>query len=315
MKTKSKYSLKLKIFLYFIINPLNLPYGFHSARLISLLVSFHFHPATLPEMASIDSLPFIDISALSQSELRALSLCSTSAFDLNRLDDVVIPTIDRSLFNESAGSRRQTFSRPSTTTHHHHHHPIRHRISGLLPSSKHPASSLPPHLDPEHLENRSILNFLKKSLSQSPQFHDVVSLFGTNSGQNEQVLRKRKRGRKPKTKVKSLEENLDIVNKNGREIDIIALGSLEDPFGEELRRRTEGMGGNEEALLGFMRDLGGQWCSRRRKRKIVDANLLGDSLPVGWKLLLGLKRREGRASVYCRRYIRFSLIYSTCLLY
>lgn len=96
-----------------------------------------------------------------------------------------------------------------------------------------------------------------------------------------------------------------MVNKNGSVVDIVGLGSLEDPYGEELRRRTEGISANEEALLGFLRDLGGQWCSRRKKRKIVDADLLGDTLPVGWKLLLGLKRREGRASVYCRRYIRF----------
>lgn len=94
-----------------------------------------------------------------------------------------------------------------------------------------------------------------------------------------------------------------MVNKNGSVVDIVGLGSMEDPYGEELRRRTEGMSANEEALLGFLRDLGGQWCSRRKKRKIVDADLLGDTLPVGWKLLLGLKRREGRASVYCRRYI------------
>ncbi|XP_031248018.1 uncharacterized protein LOC116105745 isoform X2 [Pistacia vera] len=253
-------------------------------------------------MATIDSLPFIDMSTLTHSELRTLSLCSTSAFDLHRLDDHVIPIIDRSLFNESAGSRKQTFSRPTTTTHHHHH--LRHRIAGLLPSSKQPpsSSSLPPHLDPEHLENRSILNFLRKSLSQSPHFNDVVSLFSV-SGENDQAFRKRKRGRQPKTKVKSLEENLEIVNKNGRVVDIAGLGSLEDPYGEELRRRTEGMTWSEEELLSFMRDLGGQWCSRRKKRKIVDANLLGDILPVGWKLLLGLRRREGRASIYCRRYI------------
>ncbi|XP_044508968.1 uncharacterized protein LOC123227899 isoform X2 [Mangifera indica] len=252
-------------------------------------------------MATIDSLPFIDMSTLTQSELRTLSLCSTSVFDLSRLDDVVIPIIDRSLFNESAGSRKQTFSRPTTTAHHHH---LRHRMAGLLPSSKQPptSSSLPPHLDPEHLENRSILNFLRKSLSQSPHFYDVVSLFGV-SGENDENFRKRKRERKPKTKVKSLEENLEIVNKNGKLVDIVGLGSLEDPFGEELRRRTEGMNGNEEELLRFMRDLGGQWCSRRKKRKIVDADLLGDILPVGWKLLLGLRRREGRASIYCRRYI------------
>lgn len=72
---------------------------------------------------------------------------------------------------------------------------------------------------------------------------------------------------------------------------------------EELRRRTEGMD-KEEELLGFLRDIGGQWCSRRRKRRIVDASEFGDILPVDWKLLLGLKRKEGRTWVYCRRYIR-----------
>lgn len=54
---------------------------------------------------------------------------------------------------------------------------------------------------------------------------------------------------------------MEIVNKNGGVVDIVALGSLEDPYGEELRRRTEGMIGSEEELLSFMWDLGGQWCS------------------------------------------------------
>ncbi|KAK0589203.1 hypothetical protein LWI29_011046 [Acer saccharum] len=255
-------------------------------------------------MATVESLPFIDMTTLTQSELRSLSLCSTMAFDLDRFDDVVIPIIDPSLFNESAGSRQQTFSRPTTTTTHHHHHHLRHRMAGLLPSTKPSvSSSLPSHLDTDNLENRTILNFLKQSLSQSPQFHDIQCLFTVNSGENDLLLKKRKRGRKPKTKVKSLEENLEIVNNNGVVVDIVGLGDFEDPYGEELRRRTEGLGGNEENLLGFLRDLGGQWCSRRKRRKIVDADLLGNALPVGWKLLLGLKRREGRASVYCRRYI------------
>ena len=73
--------------------------------------------------------------------------------------------------------------------------------------------------------------------------------------------------------------------------------------GEELRRRSEGLEG-EEGLLGFLRELEGQRGSRRRKRKIVDAADFGDVLPVGWKLLLGLKRKDGRAWIYCRRYIR-----------
>ncbi|KAJ7965721.1 Methyl-CpG-binding domain-containing protein 8 [Quillaja saponaria] len=62
----------------------------------------------------IESLPLIDLRLLSQSELYSLSLCSSSSsspLDRRCDDDVVIPKIDRSVFNESAGSRKQTFSR------------------------------------------------------------------------------------------------------------------------------------------------------------------------------------------------------------
>jgi hypothetical protein len=125
--------------------------------------------------------------------------------------------------------------------------------------------------------------------------------------------RKRKRGRKPKVKVLHMEEDdpygyesgrglMEIVNKNGVVVDLAKLANVDDPYGEELRKRTVGME-SEEELLGFMRELGGQWGSRRKKRKIVDAAVFGDALPVGWKLLLGIKRRDGRASIYCRRYI------------
>lgn len=119
--------------------------------------------------------------------------------------------------------------------------------------------------------------------------------------------RKRKRGRKPRVKVLHSEEGygrgvMEIVNRDGVAVDLTALANAEDPYGEELRRRTLGME-SEEELLGFMRELGGQWGSRRKKRKIVDAGVFGDALPVGWKLLLGIKRRDGRASIYCRRYI------------
>lgn len=118
-------------------------------------------------------------------------------------------------------------------------------------------------------------------------------------------VRKRKRGRKPKVKALSIvqrEMGLEIVNRKGVVVDLVGLASLDDPYKDELKRRTEGME-KEEELLGFFRDLGGQWCSRRKKRKIVDAGEFGDFLPVGWKLILGLKRKEGRAWVYCRRYL------------
>lgn len=283
----------------------------------------------------LDSLSHVDITTLSQSELHALSLCSSSAFDLRRTDDLVVPIIDRSMFNESAGSHRQTYSRPrrsqssspstssaaaSSTVH-------RRRVAGLLPTTK--LSPLPAD-DPERNENRAIINHLKHLISQDPKFDHVelsapslLNELGENPEEERGIViydgraemglpsfggeRKRKRGRKPKVKVLHLETQgylgLEMVNRNGVAVDLSVLENVEDPYGEELRRRTLGLE-SEEKLLGFMRELDGQWGSRRKKRKIVDANEFGDALPVGWKLLLGLKRKEGRAWIYCRRYVR-----------
>ncbi|CAN1141759.1 Methyl-CpG-binding domain-containing protein 8 [Linum perenne] len=265
----------------------------------------------------------IDMANLTQSELRALSLCSPSSIAASRTCDTPIPAIDRSIFNESAGSRRQTFSRSSP---HHHHH--RHRLAGVLPKAASAAAPPPtqdyfhdPANDPDRPEDLSIIHYLKQFLVAHPDFQeeefDLFSHFN-NPVQFVSVApsppRKRKRGRKPnKVKVmmgnkeqrpeeKKFVEKLEIVNKHGAVVDLVQLGSLEDPFREEIRRRTVGMT-KEDELLGFLRDLEGEWCSRRRKRKFVDAGVLGDALPVGWKLLLGLKRKEGRAWVYCRRYV------------
>ena len=169
-----------------------------------------------------------------------------------------------------------------------------------------------------------IIDYLKQLIREDPKFDQIefappssssapVADHGGAAATERAELglvtfgeRKRKRGRKPKVKV-HLEEcyrGMEIVNKNGVAIDFTELAKAEDPFAEELRRRTEGLQGEEE-LLGFLRDLEGQWGSRRKKRRIVDAADFGDVLPLGWKLLLGLKRKDGRAWIYCRRYVRF----------
>lgn len=97
---------------------------------------------------------------------------------------------------------------------------------------------------------------------------------------------------------------LERVNKNGVEVDFAALESNGDElYSTELRRRTMGLE-TEEGVLEFLRGLEGQWCSRRKKRKYVNASDFGDALPIGWKLLLGLRRRDGRVTIYCRRIIR-----------
>ncbi|KAM1233011.1 hypothetical protein EV1_002688 [Malus domestica] len=290
-------------------------------------------PPQPPQQANVplDSLTHIDISTLSQSELQVLSLfssSSSSAFNPCRTHDLVVPKIDRSVFNESAGSRRQTYSRPrrqqsdtSTAAAAKGH---RRRVAGLLATP--PKLTLVPPDDPERNENHAIIAHLKNFISQDPKFDQIdfepnhTASFSRElipnddmrtgivgfEGRGEMGVKKRKRGRKPKVKVLGLENEgyagMGMVNTEGAAVDISGLGNAEEPFGEELRRRTVGLE-TEEELLGFMRDLGGQWGSRRKKRKIVDASEFGDALPVGWKLLLGLKRKEGRAWIYCRRYI------------
>ncbi|XP_027093346.2 uncharacterized protein [Coffea arabica] len=305
----------------------------------------------------VDSIPTVDLHLLSQSELYSLSLCSPSSFDPLRGDDVVVPKIDRSVFNESAGSRKQTYSRlrlapASAAT---SASSIRRRTPHLRHTSNLPYQYL--DTDPDKDENQQILALLKQlfGLDSSicvsddrneelvpirvdyshslPQFtndsHLVLQL--ANVGVTGQ---KRKRGRPRKNenatvlvenKVESQSNNdnlvgtmsnaivvyqnenvedkdKEILNRDGFEVDLVALAAMEDPYGVELRRRTEGME-TEEALLEFLRCLNGQWGSRRKKKRIVDASEFGSALPRGWALLLSVKKKDGRAWLFCRRYI------------
>lgn len=97
----------------------------------------------------------------------------------------------------------------------------------------------------------------------------------------------------------------EVLNAKGVAVDLVGLGEKVDPVGEELRRRTAGLKAEEE-LLQFLTGLEGQWGSQRKRRKIVDASVVGDDLPRGWKLLLEIKRKEGVAWLNCRRYVRFA---------
>lgn len=106
---------------------------------------------------------------------------------------------------------------------------------------------------------------------------------------------------------------MEMVNKKGEVVDLNSLENNGDRlYSEELEKRTVGLQ-SEEELLGFVRGLEGQWGSTRKKRKYVDASGFGDALPIGWKLLLALRRRDGRVWVYCRRVVRL-ISSSTCLL-
>ncbi|KAL1534343.1 hypothetical protein AAHA92_30529 [Salvia divinorum] len=258
-------------------------------------------PSHGPAAIRAEDLARIDIGLLSQSELQALSLCSVSA--PRRSDDVVSPQLDRSVFNESAGSRRQTYSR------------LRHRSHSRLPRLHQP------HSYPQHSSDpvsHSIVHFLKHFLKgdhnppppPAPQDSPKVAAAEVDSlGLQEKVKLKRNRARRggnlsnPMRLENGAGIELQRVNGKGEMVDFAELGKKGDEmYGDELRRRTAGLE-TEEAVLGVLRELEGEWCSRRKKRKYVDSGLFGDALPTGWKLLLGLRRRGHRVSVYCRRYI------------
>lgn len=131
--------------------------------------------------------------------------------------------------------------------------------------------------------------------------------------------KKRKRGRprkeeNPMIESRQSEREMDVaeeremvmvmVNKKVDVADVAALANVKDPYGEELKRRTEGLQ-TEAELLGFLSVLPGESMNRSRKRRIVLASDFGDALPEGWKLMLTVKKRASRVWLHCRRYIRF----------
>ncbi|KAI3834404.1 hypothetical protein MKW92_018560 [Papaver armeniacum] len=292
----------------------------------------------------LESLPIIDLRSLSQSELNSLSHCtSNNTFDLTRCDDIIIPKIDRSVFNESAGSKKQTYSRLNFAP---PEHELDHHSNNLLRNRRFFFICCPNYVyDYEKLENKQIVNHLRGLFGfnvegtrnedelvsfgdQSKSFDELVvyeEALNVEEGRNGFVLEEEFGGRPKKYEPirnrnqneKVLDESKaivtwtggdrsimdrEIMNKNGDVVDVAALGTSNDPFGQELRNRTAGLETDDE-LLGYLRALDGQWASTRKKRKIVDASDFGDHLPKGWKLLLSLKRKEGRVWVYCRRYI------------
>ncbi|CAM8987136.1 hypothetical protein QQ045_009533 [Rhodiola kirilowii] len=237
------------------------------------------------------SLAVVDMARFTQSELLSLSLCLHSPLDQR---DVLIPEINRSIFNESAATPRQTYSeiRPCNRR-------KRPSEKSLVREARIESG------DYERDENRLILRLLKDLIKTSPlhdpseeermRCFDEETLDCDCGGGDGKTKRKRR------IFEKAVVDD-DIVNTNGVVVDLVALKNVLDPYGEELKRRTAGLL-SEEECLGFLRGLDGEWVSRRRKRRTVDACEFGDHLPVKWKLLLALRRREGRIWLYCRRYI------------
>ncbi|KOM41718.1 hypothetical protein LR48_Vigan04g191600 [Vigna angularis] len=289
-----------------------------------------------PSSNHIHSLPLVDLRLLSQPELYTLSLSGATHRHQRASDnDPVIPKIDRSNFNESAGSRKQTFSKLRLNK--------RKQNSAALASSSY-------HIpEPVDRENSQIISLLQQLFGVEPLRNELRPNSGDAADrqlfpvhvefkqppplpvafQNVPIdvidasNRKRKRGRPRKNEnlvtvfeeetKKVNEEGSTVVRVNERGFGMDADGLDYDPFGEELKRRTEGLE-TERQLLEFLETLNGEWASQRKKRRIVSASDLSDLLPAGWKIVITLLRRAGRASVVCRRYVRTMLSYFVWLL-
>ncbi|KAH7846296.1 hypothetical protein Vadar_012245 [Vaccinium darrowii] len=98
----------------------------------------------------------------------------------------------------------------------------------------------------------------------------------------------------------AMKKFMSSKNRIGDLPDYEALLENGDELYEGEFRRCAGLE-NEEAFLGVLGCIQGQWGSRRRRT--VSPCEFSDWLPIGWKLLPGLKRKEGWVSVYCCRYI------------
>ncbi|XP_042399258.1 uncharacterized protein LOC121989339 [Zingiber officinale] len=263
--------------------------------------------------------PVVDLRLLSQAEIHSLALSCPNAYDLRRSDDVVIPKIDPAIFNESAGSRKQTYSRfrlaphnpdpasPSTVA--------SRRPRGHFSTSSSSAAPLEPSFaeagnadDDERgrHENLKIISYLRQLFSGEEASPQTLPTSTSDPAQGN-LISNNASGPQNLDKGNPVmavleDEDREILNGKGETVDLLALGQKVDPFTEVLRQRTLGLT-TEQQLLDFMSGFDGQWGSRRRKRRIVCASDFGDDLPRGWKLLLSLKRKEGEVWVYCRRYI------------
>lgn len=254
-----------------------------------------------------EQIPVVDLRFISQAELQTLSLSCAHSYDPLRLlsdDSAAPPKIDRSVFNESAGSRKQTYSRLRLAPH----------------SSKRPnpnlnfndPSSSSNQIDPSSREHQEIISHLRRLFAREdpsfalpapppvaiPPSPQTLTLDGPPNN-----ILKEEDNSKALVVVQNKDNDKDIINVKGTPVDLFELAGKEDPYSEELRMRTAGLK-SEIELLGFLGGLEGEWMSRRQRRRFVDASGFGDHLPKGWKLLLGLKRKEGVPWVNCRRYVR-----------
>lgn len=232
----------------------------------------------------------VDVRALTQSDLLALAAASPYAVDPRRgrrRDGEFLPPpkIDRAVFNESAGSRKQTFSRLRFGA----------AASSSSPSAARHTSSAQSSAGRKYDPESDLVAYYLRCLFVP----DDPSLPPAPEPQTLALLQDLSSPPPPPP-----DPDRETTNAKGVSVDLLRLAGLVDPYDAELRRRTAGMA-SETDLQGFIDSLAGKWVSQRQRRKNVDASFFGDHLPRGWKLQLGLKRKGGHVWLCCFSYVRF----------
>ncbi|KAF0906314.1 hypothetical protein E2562_009684 [Oryza meyeriana var. granulata] len=228
-------------------------------------------------------LPVVDLRVLSQSDLDALAAASAHAVAPRSCPDAdpLRPLkIDRAVFNESAGSRKQTFSRLRLGA-----------ASSASPCSARSASAAQSRGNDK--ENSFVAHHLRRLFARD----DPSLLAPTENPSSPQTLALPAPPRSPSPDPDQL-----TTNSRGVSVDLVNLSRLVDPYDVELGKRTAGMT-SESELMGFISSLAGQWVSKRGRRKFVDAAFFGDHLPSGWRLQLGIKRKDRMAWLHCFSYV------------
>ncbi|KQJ98738.1 hypothetical protein BRADI_3g38747v3 [Brachypodium distachyon] len=239
-----------------------------------------------------EMVPVVDLRVLSQSDLDALAVASAHAVAPGSSPDAEpLPPlkIDRAVFNESAGSRKQTFTRLRLGN-----------AAGSSSSAPTAIDTSPPATAPSagndpgnnliayHLRSLFARDDPSRPSSPPPPPETLaLALLGTSHSPP----------RSP-----SPDPDRQTTNSKGISVDLVRLAELDGLYDEELGKRTAGLM-SEAELMGFIKGLGGKWVSQRKKRKFVDASFFGDHLPSGWKLQLGLKRKARQAWVHCLSYV------------
>ncbi|KAG9159584.1 hypothetical protein Leryth_013564 [Lithospermum erythrorhizon] len=283
------------------------------------------NPIDNDDALTFDDLPCLDTNSLTQSELLSLCRTSKSYFDPESQNDVVIPPINRAVFNESAGSRRQTYTRVRLL-----HRAPKPRCPAPLIDSKNIIPDCVDRIFGEKSKPR-VKGFMgSENVGPGKGFdggevganpsEDLVSVQssvlqsllggggGMIIGENVVVEKKENVGGSKEKRKRMVMHNgggveLKRVNKKGDMVDFDYLETNGDRlFAEELRKRIVGLE-TAERVLGVLESLDGQWCSSRKKRKFVESSELGDALPIGWEVVVGIVKRGSFVSLCCKEFV------------